>query len=57
MFKVFYDKKQENIQQPQNPLWSQMTINDIKGLDDLMGLWEGGHTDETGPIPLEESGS
>lgn len=51
MFKVFYDKKQTQAppQPLDNLLWDEITINDKKALDDLMELWEKGHTDEIEP--------
>lgn len=55
-FKVFFDKnqKQEITQPPLNLLWNEMTINDIKTLDDLMGIWEEDHTNESESILVEE---
>lgn len=49
MFKIIYDREQlySHSHFLANPLWKELTINDIKALDDLMGLWEEGHVDET----------
>lgn len=49
LFKVFFKNSSYSTGPPRslnNPLWDDITIKDLKALDDLMELWEEGHTDE-----------
>lgn len=55
MFKILHDKPKPSVQTPtlDNPLWKQMTISDIKAMEELMELWEEGNIDETEYLEAE----
>lgn len=54
MLKILFDKPKPLILSSnfENPLWDQMTIDDVKALKELMELWEEGHIDK---IDLHEA--
>lgn len=54
MFKVIYDKPSSTASSNSPPL--EFSETELQAMNDLMSLWEEGHTDDDGPSNIALSG-